>query len=62
MTEVPMRGFWPFAKRPLRCSFCGRDEHSVANLVAGPRVLICDACVDLCAAIVAKERDKVSGD
>ena len=37
-------------------------ERSVANLVAGPRVLICDACVDLCAAIVAKEREKASGD
>jgi ATP-dependent Clp protease ATP-binding subunit ClpX len=57
-----MPAFWPFAKRPLRCSFCGRDEHRVASLVAGPRVLICDACVDLCAAIVAKERGKASGD
>jgi ClpX C4-type zinc finger len=61
MTEVPMRAFWPFAKRPLRCSFCGREEARVSNLVAG-RALICDACVDLCAAIVAKERDKASGD
>jgi ATP-dependent Clp protease ATP-binding subunit ClpX len=54
-----MRSLWPFAKRRLRCSFCGHDERRVASLVAGPRVYICDACVDRCADIVRKEREKV---
>ena len=31
--------------RRLRCSFCRKDESEVSKLVAGPRVLICDACV-----------------
>jgi hypothetical protein len=31
--------------RRLRCSFCRKDENEVSKLVAGPRVLICDACV-----------------
>jgi ATP-dependent Clp protease ATP-binding subunit ClpX len=53
-----MPALWAFAKRRLRCSFCGRDETRVANLVAGRRALICDACVDLCADIVRKERDR----
>ena len=44
----------------LRCSFCGKDQHAVAQLVAGPSVLICDGCVDLCAEIVRAEREKVS--
>ena len=58
---MPMRALWSFRrKRTLTCSFCGRDEHSVANLVGGRRVFICDACVDLCAEIVRKEREKVS--
>ena len=44
----------------LRCSFCGKDQHAVGQLVAGPSVLICDGCVDLCAEIVRAEREKVS--
>ena len=40
----------------LACSFCGRSEHQVTNLVAGPRVHICDACIDVCSAIIAAER------
>jgi ATP-dependent Clp protease ATP-binding subunit ClpX len=32
-------------ERNLRCSFCGRSEHEVEKLVAGPSVHICDACV-----------------
>ena len=34
-----------FKLRRLRCSFCGKGESEVLKLVAGPRVLICDACV-----------------
>jgi ATP-dependent Clp protease ATP-binding subunit ClpX len=42
--------------RVLACSFCGRSEREVANLVAGPRVYICDACIDTCSAIITAER------
>ena len=42
--------------RGLACSFCGRSENEVSKLVAGPRVYICDACIDACSAIVAQER------
>ena len=46
----------PSTRRELACSFCGRSEHQVTNLVAGPRVFICDDCVDQCSAIIAAER------
>jgi hypothetical protein len=36
----------------LHCSFCGKNQHEVRKLVAGPAVYICDACVDLCTDIV----------
>jgi hypothetical protein len=35
-----------------RCSFCGKDQNSVAKLVAGPGVYICNVCVDLCNQII----------
>lgn len=41
--------------RPLYCSFCRRDEHSVEKLVGGPGVHICDACVGLCVRILADQ-------
>ncbi len=41
---------------PLRCSFCGKDQHQVERLIAGPAVYICDECVELCAEILAEER------
>jgi hypothetical protein len=36
----------------LYCSFCGKSQHDVRKLIAGPRVYICDECVDLCTDIV----------
>jgi ATP-dependent Clp protease ATP-binding subunit ClpX len=45
-------------RKTLACSFCGRSEHDVTNLVAGPRVYICDACIDTCSGIIAAERPK----
>jgi len=39
-------------KRALRCSFCGKSEREVAKLLAGPKVHICDACVDVCNGIL----------
>lgn len=40
------------AKRPLTCSFCGQDEHTVSKLLGGPGVHICGHCVSLCNAIL----------
>src|SRR2546427_4976213 len=39
-------------KRALRCSFCGKSEREVTKLLAGPKVHICDACVDVCNGIL----------
>ncbi len=50
----------------LYCSFCGKSQHEVRKLIAGPSVFICDECVDLCLDIiredVGKEADKEVGD
>jgi len=35
-------------KAPLYCSFCGKSQFEVATLVAGPKVFICNECVELC--------------
>ncbi|MBI4937067.1 MAG: ATP-dependent Clp protease ATP-binding subunit ClpX, partial [Nitrosomonadales bacterium] len=39
----------------LYCSFCGKSQHEVRKLIAGPSVFICDECVDLCNDIIAEE-------
>jgi hypothetical protein len=39
-------------KSTLHCSFCGKSQHEVRKLVAGPRVFICDECVEISMAIV----------
>jgi hypothetical protein len=39
----------------LFCSFCGRSQHDVRKMVAGPQVFICDECIELCMAIVREE-------
>ena len=41
--------------RVLYCSFCGKSEHEVRKLIAGPRCNICDECVDLCNDIIREE-------
>ena len=38
------------------CSFCGKSQHEVLKLIAGPKVCICDECVDLCVEIIKEER------
>ncbi len=43
----------------LYCSFCGKSQHEVKKLIAGPSVFICDECIDLCNDIV---RDEISAD
>jgi ATP-dependent protease Clp ATPase subunit len=40
----------------LRCSFCGKSEDEVQNLVAGPQVYICDECVVVAARLIQAER------
>lgn len=42
----------------LFCSFCGKSQETVRNLIAGPAVFICDECVILCAEIVKEEDAK----
>ncbi len=39
----------------LHCSFCGKSQHEVRKLIAGPAVFICDECVDLCTDIIREE-------
>ena len=43
------------AKNTLYCSFCGKSQHEVRKLIAGPTVFICDECVDLCTDIINEE-------
>jgi len=40
---------------PLYCSFCGKSQHEVRKLIAGPSVFICNECVDLCMDIIKEE-------
>ena len=42
-------------KNALHCSFCGKSQHEVRKLIAGPTVFICDECVELCTDIVSEE-------
>ena len=46
-------------KNILYCSFCGKSQHEVRKLIAGPTVFICDECVELCMDII-KEENKES--
>ena len=39
----------------LYCSFCGKGQHEVRKLIAGPSVFICDECIDLCTDIIKEE-------
>jgi ATP-dependent Clp protease ATP-binding subunit ClpX len=41
----------------VTCSFCGKSQHDVAKVVAGPGVYICNECVDLCNQIIDDELD-----
>ncbi len=46
----------------LYCSFCGKSQHEVRKLIAGPSVFICDECVDLCNDIIREEVQESTGD
>ena len=43
------------SEKTLYCSFCGKSQHEVKKLIAGPSVFICDECIDLCNEIVRDE-------
>ena len=47
------------ADKTLYCSFCGKSQHEVRKLIAGPSVFICDECIDLCNDII---RDELSAE
>jgi len=51
------------SKALLYCSFCGKSQHEVRKLIAGPSVYICDECVDLCTDIITEEiKEKIESD
>ena len=39
------------------CSFCGKSQHEVLKLIAGPKVCICDECIDLSVEIIKEEKE-----
>jgi ATP-dependent Clp protease ATP-binding subunit ClpX len=45
----------PGTEKMLYCSFCGKSQHEVKKLIAGPSVFICDECIDLCNDIIRDE-------
>ena len=45
-------------EKPLYCSFCGKSQHEVKKLIAGPAVFICDECIELCTDIVQDEAEE----
>ena len=45
----------PARPRTLFCSFCGKSQHEVKKLIAGPSAYICDACVELCVNFIGEE-------
>jgi len=44
----------------LYCSFCGKSQHEVRKLIAGPSVFVCDECVDLCNDIIREELQEIA--
>jgi ATP-dependent Clp protease ATP-binding subunit ClpX len=49
-------------KNTLYCSFCGKSQHEVRKLIAGPTVFICDECVELCMDIIREENKTSLGE
>jgi ATP-dependent Clp protease ATP-binding subunit ClpX len=46
----------------LYCSFCGKSQHEVKKLIAGPSVFVCDECVDLCNDIIREEMQEMAAE
>src|SRR5688572_13707956 len=49
------------SEKLLYCSFCGKSQHEVKKLIAGPSVFICDECIDLCNDIIRDETTTEAG-
>ena len=49
------------SEKTLYCSFCGKSQHEVKKLIAGPSVFICDECIDLCNDIIRDELPAATG-
>src|SRR5512146_549153 len=49
------------SEKLLYCSFCGKSQHEVRKLIAGPSVFICDECIDLCNDIIREEASTDTG-
>ena len=45
----------------LHCSFCGKSQHEVRKLIAGPTVFVCDECIELCMDIIHEETKSTPG-
>ena len=48
----------PFKDMQLHCSFCGKSASQVERLIAGPKVYICNECIQLCDEIIQDEKQK----
>ena len=46
------------SEKLLYCSFCGKSQHEVKKLIAGPSVYVCDECVELCNDIILEEMEE----
>ena len=55
MSKISNSGSGGDSKNTLYCSFCGKSQHEVRKLIAGPTVFICDECVELCMDIIREE-------
>jgi ATP-dependent Clp protease ATP-binding subunit ClpX len=55
MSKISGSGGGGEGKNTLYCSFCGKSQHEVRKLIAGPTVFICDECVELCMDIIREE-------
>jgi ATP-dependent Clp protease ATP-binding subunit ClpX len=51
----------PGSEKLLYCSFCGKSQHEVRKLIAGPSVFICDECIELCNDIIREESQGEQG-
>ena len=46
--------------KSMYCSFCGKSQHEVKKLIAGPSVFVCDECVELCNEIIREEKKEIT--
>ena len=55
MVDKKKKGTGSEENKILYCSFCGKSQHEVRKLIAGPTVFICDECVELCMDIIKED-------